>query len=197
MTEIVLFHHALGLTKGVRAFADDLRAAGHAVHTPDLFEGKTFATIDDGIAYARRVGFATVAQRGLDAAKALPSEVVYAGMSLGVVPAQELAQTRAGAQGALFLYSCLPVKEFGEWPRGLPAQVHIMEADPFALEGDLDAARELAAAVDTVKLFTYTGDRHLFAERGFGDYDATAAGKVIERALEFLAAIPAPTPPSR
>jgi len=143
MADIVLYHHAQGLTAGVEAFADELRRAGHTVHVPDLYEGRTFDTLDEGLAYAKRTGFDTVTERGLTAVEGLGSALVYAGFSLGVMPAQQLAQTRAGARGALLFHSCLPVSEFGEaWPVGVPVQVHGMEADPFfAEEGDLDAAR--------------------------------------------------------
>src|SRR6266542_4159564 len=113
MAELILFHHAQGKTAGIGAFADELRRAGHTVHTPDLYDGHTFATLDDGVAYARKVGFAEILERGARAAKGLPDRLVYAGFSLGVMPAQKLAQTRAGARGALLLHACLPVSEFG------------------------------------------------------------------------------------
>src|SRR3712207_3282135 len=112
MAEVVLFHHAQGLTDGVVAFADDLRADGHVVHTPDLYEGNTFTELDDGIAYAREVGFDAVRDRGRDAAAALPDEVVYAGFSLGAMPAQMLAQTRPGARGAVLMHAAIPVSAF-------------------------------------------------------------------------------------
>src|SRR5215469_10364623 len=142
MTDVVVFHHAQGLTDGVRAFADQLRGAGHRVTVPDLYDGKTFGALDDGIAYAEQVGFGTIIERGLAAAEGLPAEIVYAGFSLGVLPAQMLAQTRPGAKGALLFHSCVPLSEFGgSWPQGVPAQIHAMEADPlFVAEGDLDAA---------------------------------------------------------
>jgi dienelactone hydrolase len=102
MTEVVLFHHAQGLTPGVIAFADELRRAGHTVHTPDLFDGATFASIGEGMAYAERIGFpGEVLRRGARAAEGLAAGLVYAGFSLGVLPAQYLAQTRPGAPGAL------------------------------------------------------------------------------------------------
>ena len=46
MTEILLFHHALGLTPGITEFAGHLRGAGHTVHTPDLYDGHTFRTVE-------------------------------------------------------------------------------------------------------------------------------------------------------
>ncbi|WP_427884990.1 dienelactone hydrolase family protein [Kribbella sp. GL6] len=191
MAEVVLYHHAQGLTDGVKAFADELRQAGHTVHTPDLYEGNTYATLDEGMDYARTTGFGAIAERGVAAAQDLPANVVYAGFSLGVVPAQQLTQTRAGALGGLFYYSCLPAEEFGSWPQAVPAQIHAMEEDPFFAEegGDIDAARALTAAADTVELFLYPGKEHLFADSSLPGYDAGAAKQLIRRTLDFLAGI--------
>ncbi|MFC9560401.1 dienelactone hydrolase family protein [Agromyces sp. NPDC056965] len=190
MSEVLLFHHSLGPTEGLYAFAAELREAGHTVHTPDLFDGRTFATIDEGVAYAREVGWEEIMARGERAAAELPNEVVYGGFSLGVVPAQKLAQTRAGARGALFFYSCLPVSEFGAWPAGVPAQIHGADADPiFIDEGDLDAAREFVASADDAELFLYPGDQHYFADSSLPSYDAAAARLLTERVLEFLARV--------
>ena len=69
MSEVVLYHHVQGLTEGVRSFADELRRAGHTVHTPDLFDGRTFDTIEEGMAFAGEAGFATLAERGVAAAQ--------------------------------------------------------------------------------------------------------------------------------
>lgn len=187
MAEVLLFHHALGLTAGVRAFADELRAAGHVVYVPDLYDGKTFTELSDGVGYARETGFATIIDRGVRAADGLPPDLVYAGFSLGVMPAQKLAQTRAGARGALLFHACLPPSEFGgAWPGGVPAQIHIMEGDESAQEGDLDAAGELAASVEGVELFLYPGDRHLFSDSSLGDYDEAASRLLKKRVLGFL-----------
>lgn len=186
MAEVLLFHHAHGLTPGVRAFADELRAAGHVVLTPDLYDGKTFDDLSEGIGYAKQVGFDEVMERGVRAADVLPSDIVYAGFSLGVMPAQKLAQTRSGAKGALFYSACLPASEFGSWPEGVPVEIHIMENDEFALEGDLDAARELARDVAGAELFLYPGDRHLFVDESLPDYDPKAASLLKQRTLDFL-----------
>lgn len=189
MAEVVLYHHSQGLTDGVKAFADELRQAGHTVHTPDLYEGNTYATLDEGMEYARSTGFGTIAERGVAAAQDLPAGIVYAGFSLGVVPAQQLTQTRPGAAGGLFFYSCLPAEEFGPWPEGVPAQVHGMDEDPFFTEegGDLDAARALVAATDSVELFLYPGKEHLFADSSLPGYDEAAAKLLLQRTLDFLA----------
>jgi dienelactone hydrolase len=187
MAEVLLYHHAQGLTAGCLAFADELRAAGHLVHTPDLYDGKTFTELSDGMGYAQQVGFGTIMERGRLAAESLPNELVYAGFSLGVMPAQMLAQTRAGAKGALLLHACAPTSEFGgAWPQGVPVQIHIMDGDEFALEGDLDAARQLAETTEDAELFLYPGDRHLFADNSLPDYDEMAATLLKHRVLGFL-----------
>ena len=197
MTQILLFHHAQGLTPGVIAFADELRGAGHTVHTPDLFEGRTFSTIEEGVAHAGEIGFGEVMERGVRVAEGLPAELVYAGFSLGVMSAQKLAQTRPGARGALLCYSCIPVSEFGSsWPAGVPVQIHGMDADPFFVEeGDIDAARALVAEAEDAELFLYPGDQHLFADSSLPSYDAHAAKLLTERVLGFLTRVEEPGRP--
>ena len=186
MAEVLLFHHAQGLTPGVVSFADELRVAAHVVHTPDLYGGKTFDNVDSGVAHAREVGFDTILERGRAAAENLPAELVYAGFSLGGMPAQMLAQTRAGARGALLFHAALAPSEFGDsWPQGVPLQIHFMEDDPWA-EEDLPAAREIVETVEKAELFLYPGDRHLFADSSLPDYDEDAARLLKQRVLTFL-----------
>jgi dienelactone hydrolase len=189
MAEVLLFHHAQGQTPGFHAFADELRAAGHTVHTPDFFDGRTFDSIDEGLAYANEIGFGEVVERGVRAAQDLPAELVYAGFSLGEVAAQKLAQTRPGARGALLFYSCVPTSEFGgAWPDGVPVQIHGMDSDPiFVGEGDIDAARALVESTADAELFLYPGDQHYFADSSLPSYDADAAALLTRRVLEFLA----------
>jgi dienelactone hydrolase len=183
VAEVVLFHHAQGLTPGVVSFADALRAAGHVVHTPDLYDGATFDDLDAGVAHAQGIGFGTVLERGVAAAQRLPDDVVYAGFSLGVLPAQQLAQTRTGARGAILLHGTFPPGEFGDWPTGLPLQIHTMEDDDW---GDVDVARALVAAVDGAELFLYPGDAHLFTDDGLAAFDAGATDLVRQRVLALL-----------
>jgi dienelactone hydrolase len=187
--EVLLFHHAQGLTAGCLSFADELRAAGHEVHTPDLYDGKTFAELAEGMGYVEQVGFGTIIERGRLAADGLPNEIVYAGFSLGAMPAQMLAQTRPGAQGALLFHSCVPTSEFGgPWPQGVPLQIHMMDADEWALppNEDLEVARRLDETVESAELFLYPGDRHLFADSSLPGYDERAAALLTERVLGFL-----------
>lgn len=188
MTEVVIFHHALGLTHGIKEFAGVIHKAGHRVHTPDLFEGRTFSTIDEGVAQAGEIGFGEVLDRARLAVQDLPEKVVYLGFSLGVLPAQMLAQTRAGAQGAVLCYSCVPFTEFSDaWPDGVPVQVHGMDADPFfADEGDLEAAHELVASTDDAELFVYPGDQHYFADSTLDSYRPEPAKLLMNRVLALL-----------
>ena len=194
MATVLLFHHAQGLTAGLRFFADELRAAGHLVHTPDLYDGKTFPTVTEGVQHARTLGFEKILERGMAAGERLPNNLVYAGISLGVMSAQKLAQTRSGANGALLFSAALPPSEFGgEWPMDVPLQIHMMERDEWVLEGDLDAAREMARTIERAELFLYPGERHLFMDKSLPDYDAPAATLLMGRVLDFLNTVDAPT----
>jgi dienelactone hydrolase len=194
MAEIVMFHHAQGLTPGVRDFAAELTKAGHTVHLPDLYDGRTFDDLEDGVGYAQEIGFAAITERGRVAAEALPSAVVYAGFSLGVMPAQLLAQTRPGATGALLFHACVPPTEFSEgWPASVPVQIHGMDGDPFfADEGDLEAAQALVASTPAAELFVYPGRQHLFTDRSLPAYDEAAATLLTTRVLSFLDGLTAP-----
>lgn len=186
MTTLLLFHHAQGRTTGFLTFADELREAGHTVHGPDLFDGRTFGALDEGVGYARQVGFEEIVRRGVAAAEDLPTDIVYAGFSLGVMPAQSLAQQHAGARGALLYSAALPPSEFGgPWPRGVPVQIHTMDADPWA-EEDRPAAEALVAEAEDAELFLYPGSTHLFADPSLDDYDEQAAALLMERTLAFL-----------
>lgn len=186
MTTVLLFHHAQGQTPGFLAFANELREAGHTVHAPDLYEGKTFEDIDEGVANARKVGFGEIIRRGEEGAQDLPADIVYGGFSLGVMPAQSLAQTRPGARGAILFHGALPPAEFGgPWPDGVPLQIHFMDDDPWA-EEDRPAAEAIVKEVEGAELFIYPGSGHLFADPTTSDYDEQAAGLLIERTLAFL-----------
>ncbi|HET9622102.1 MAG TPA: dienelactone hydrolase family protein [Kofleriaceae bacterium] len=191
MAEVLAFHHAHGPTAGFLAFADELRDAGHRVHTPDLYEGRTFAALADGVAYAEAIGMPALIARGVAAAAPLPAGLVYVGFSLGVLPAQRLAQTRAGARGAVLCHACVPLGTFAPaWPAGVPVQIHAMADDPiFVHDGDLAAARALVAATPEAELFSYPGAHHLFADPSLASYDAGAAAALTRRVLDFLATL--------
>jgi dienelactone hydrolase len=184
VSEVLLFHHALGQTRGFFAFAGELQRAGHTVHTPDLYGGETFAELGEGVGYAEQVGFDVIVQRGAAAADDLPAGIVYAGFSLGALPAQMLAQTRPGARGALLLHGGVPTSEFeAPWPDGVPLQIHAMDADEWM---EFDVAQKLVEEIEDAELFLYPGGGHLFADAGLDDYDEAAAGLLKQRVLAFL-----------
>lgn len=188
MAEVLLFHHVLGRTKGIEAIADQLRDAGHTVHTPDLFDGRTFSSLEEGLIFVKEIGFKEVMERGVRAARKHSCDVVYAGFSLGVMAAQQLAQTREGARGALFFHACVPTSAFqSQWPQDLPVQIHAMKEDPYFVEdGDINAARNLVASANHAELFLYEGKEHLFTDSSLESYDADATKLVINRILDFL-----------
>jgi dienelactone hydrolase len=160
------------------------------MHTPDLFDGRTFGSIDEGMAFIKATGFDDLRARGVRTADDLPAELVYAGFAFGESIAQELAQTRPGARGALLFYSCIPISgewAFGPWPDGVPVQIHGMDADPiFVGEGDVDAAREIVEKVDDAELFLYPGDQHYFSDSSLPSYDPEATALLTRRVPEFL-----------
>jgi dienelactone hydrolase len=192
MAEVLLFHHLQGLTEGVRAFAEDLRAAGHKVHTPDLFDGERPASIEDGLALVQDIGEDVLDDRVQRVVRDLSESLVYGGFSLGAGIAQRLAQTRSGARGALLYEACLPISgewAIGPWPEDVPVQIHGMDKDPFfALDGDMEAARELVERVgpELSELFVYQGDAHLFTDSSLPSYDQDAAVLVRQRSQTFL-----------
>ncbi|MFW2381149.1 MAG: dienelactone hydrolase family protein [Acidimicrobiales bacterium] len=186
MTDVLLFHHALGVTPGIGAIADELRGAGHDVAVPDLFEGATFGSVEAGIAHADEVGFDTIIERGVDAAQVHDGGLVVVGFSLGVLPAQKLAQTRAGVVGAVLCHAAIPLGEFADdWPSHVAVQIHMVEHDPW-VEEDLDAAREIASTAFRGELFLYPGTGHLVADKSAPEYDPVVGRKIIERILGFV-----------
>lgn len=187
MAEVLLFHHVLGRTAGMEALAERFRVSGHTVHLPDLFDGRTFVDRVEGRAYADEVGFDTIAERGRLVAEGLPRELVYAGVSLGALPAQLLTQTRLGARAAILISAAIEPSELdAPWPAGVPTQIHLMQDDPLAEEGDLDAARSIVATEPDAELFRYPGSTHLFTELGHPDHDEAATDLLVERVTELL-----------
>jgi dienelactone hydrolase len=191
VVRIVLFHHAQGRRDDVLGWADSLRDAGHRVDTPDLYEGRTFEKLEDGIAYRDELGLRTLIGRAEKALDGLPAELVYAGFSMGASTAHYFAVTRAGALGVLLMHGIAPAKSLGAaaWPNGVPGQLHMKFNDPFMDERGVDALVESSrVAGEAVEIFTYPGAGHLFADPQGPDYDPAAAALMLERELEFLRA---------
>lgn len=190
MATLVVFHHAQGLTDGVKAFADGLREAGHDVTVPDLYRGATFGTVDEGVAHAESLGFDRIIADGVAAADAVPAATVFAGFSLGALPAQKLAQTRVGAAACLLYHAGVPVSTFGSaWPTGVRLEIHSNVDDPWA---EIDEAERLVAdagLVATAALHRYPGSSHLFADSSLADHVPESAALLMERTLDLLAEV--------
>ena len=190
MAEVLLFHHVLGLTEGVSAFAAELREAGHVVTVPDLYDGATFGTIEEGFAHATQLGESLDA-RTEEVVAGLPNQLVYAGFSMGAMRAHELAQTRDGARGALlYHHGDVPIESFGDtWPERVDVQIHVAEGDEFyeadVVEGFVERAGKSARA----ELYVYPGSGHLFTDSSLPDYDADSAALVLDRTLQFLSGV--------
>ena len=197
MGQIIVLHHALGLTDGVRRFAERLRAdildAGpaalpSAVHTPDLFEGKTFATIEAGVAYVERTGMTELIARGVASVPQAEGPLVVVGISVGVLAAQTIAQHRSGVLGAVLISACLPHRAIGDaWPEGVRVAIHAMEDDPwFADGGDLVAAQELVASTSDASLTLHPGMDHLFVDDSLPEFDPVATDAVVGAVRSML-----------
>lgn len=209
MAHVVVLHHALGLTDGVRRFADRLRAdaagtAGAArsvtreVHTPDLFDGATFSTIEGGVAHAQRIGMSELIARGAGAVPAGPAPLVVVGISLGVLAAQTVAQQRSSMLGAVLVSACLPHRSIGEgWPVGVPVQVHASEHDPWFNDGgDRSCAEELVASTRDARLTLHPGTAHLFVDDTQPGFDAKATAAVVAAVEAMLSPVtPSPAHP--
>ena len=194
MAEVVLFHSVLGLGPGVISAADKLRAAGHAVHTPDYFDGEVFDDLNDGMRKEEALGYQEIARRASESVAGLPDGLVYAGFSLGAVHAEVLAASRPGALGAVLMHGAVPVEALGEyfgvdrWPEGVPVQVHYAADDPW-----VDAEAEVAPLGEAVRgagaafeAHSYPCSGHLFFEQGMPEYDFACSDAMWRRVLAFL-----------
>ncbi len=189
MAHVALFHSALGLRPAVVRFADALRADGHVVVTPDLFDGETFDRLEDGVAKRDAVGIAELSRRAHEAVNEMPSDCVYAGFSMGAASAQMLAMTRPGARACVMMHALLPTHFFGadHWPSAVPVQVHVAEHDPWVDAAVVDAVA--GGSADAVNVFRYRGGAHLFADDDSADFDADHAALMLQRVRAFVASV--------
>jgi dienelactone hydrolase len=191
MADIVLFHSVLGPRLGVTDAADRLRAAGHTVHTPDLYRGEArFDEYDPAIAYEHGIGYQEMLRRAAADVEPLPSSLVYMGFSSGGAPAEWLAVTRPGARACILLHAALPLQVMGleTWPATVAAQVHFMRDDPYRDQAEIDGmAADVRAAGAPFELFEYDGAGHLFTDPSLPtEYDRAAAETLWGRVLTLL-----------
>lgn len=189
MSTIVLFHSALGLRPAVHRFADRLREDGHDVHTPDLYDGRTFDDLGLGEAYRDEIGIHELTARAQSAVAEMPEDVVYGGFSMGTVPAQLLAATRAGARGALLVQGAAPLEWIGveAWP-DVPIQLHVAADDPWFSRADAElVVSEIGKR--HVDFHEYAGEGHLFFDEEWRDYDPDGAERLMVAARQWVRAL--------
>ncbi len=195
MTTILLFHSVLGPRLGVTDAAERLSAAGHTVHTPDLYRGEaSFDDYEPAMAYVRQLGYPELMARTMAAAEGLPSDIVYAGFSNGGASAELLAATRPGARGALLFHAAMPLAEFelSQWPGTVPVQVHYAKDDPFRDDPEVieSFAAEVRRSGARYEFFDYPGSGHLFTDPSLDkEYDQASADLLWSRSLDFLARV--------
>jgi dienelactone hydrolase len=189
MAEIVLFHSVLGLLPGVLSAADELRAGGHTVHTPDLYGGEVFDDMDTALARYQEIGVPEMIARTERAVQDLPERLVCAGFSNGGVSAEYLAATRPGVLGAVLMHAALPLEMLAvpAWPATVPVQVHYAKDDPWRQPGWVESlADSVRAAGASFELFEYPVTGHLFADPGQPEHHEESARLLWQRVLAFV-----------
>ncbi|MCF6523047.1 dienelactone hydrolase family protein [Streptomyces sp. JJ36] len=187
MATVVLFHSAYGLRPAVQQAADRMREAGHTVHVPDLYEGRSAGTVEEGMALHDEIGRDELLMRAITAT-APHSEhgLVYAGLSLGGAVAQTLALGDTRARGLLLFHGTSDIAEDASVDE-LPVQLHVADPDPFEPHDWLNAwYLRMQRAGAEVEVHRYPGAGHLYTDPGLDDHDAEAAELTWRTALGFL-----------
>jgi dienelactone hydrolase len=188
--EIVLFHSALGLRPSILDWAAFLRAAGHRVHAPDVFDGEVFSTVQEGLRKRDALGIPEIIKRTRAVIAPLPEGLVYMGCSLGAAAAELLATARPGAKGAILLHAALPVGAVGAsaWPVGVPVQIHYAKDDPWATGTNIKSLEDsVAAAGAPAEVYCYEGGiPHMFDDTGLAGYSSEATALMRARVTGFL-----------
>lgn len=187
MVQLAVFPHAMGVTAGMRAFVNALADDGHEVQLVDLYDGIVCDDLDAGIEHANEIGFSTVIDRGVAAIEPDATGVVVIGFSLGVLPAQKLAQTHPGVIGAVLCDAAVPADAFGGWRDGVRAAIHLCADDPLVAE-DLAAAAELATR-DEIELTIHPGAGHVAIDASGPAYDPDLARHLRAEIRAFVEAL--------
>lgn len=187
---IMLFHSTCGLRPAVHASAERLRAAGHEVRVPDLFEGHTFETVEEGMAFKEQLGKDELLKRAVLAAAPYSDQgLVYAGFSFGASVAQTLALGDAKARGLLLLHGTSDIAENASVDE-LPVQLHVADPDPFESHDWLTSwYLQMQRTGADVEVYRYPGAGHLFTDPDLPDFDQAAAELAWKVAIGFLATL--------
>ena len=187
MAELLLFHHAHGLTAGLQSLADRLRAGGHTVHTPDCYAGRTFTSVDEGIAYAERIGHDALLDMALRMARTHHTANVVLGFSMGTLQAQYLAQHVRRMRACALMGGAIPPELLGSsWRPQVALQGHVADPDDWCTPDELAA---LERSAPHARVHRYPDRRHMFVDTSLHDYDADAASQFEERLTDWLASL--------
>jgi dienelactone hydrolase len=186
VSTLVLFHSAYGRTPGMDAIAERFAMAGHTVHTPDVYEGKTFTDAEEGVGHSQEVGFSTLVDRAKAACADLGEEIVFGGFSLGAALAQQMGKNDPRARGVLLCHGGGFPKPT-RWQQQVPVQAHFAVDDGWRSPGTIETLLESATRAGAqAEYFLYPGDAHLFADPTTSDYSEDNAELLFDRALTFL-----------
>jgi len=190
LMNIMLFHSMYGLRPAVHAAADRLRAAGHEVRVPDLFEGHTFVSVEEAEAFREETGKEELLKRAVLAAAPYSDQgLVYAGFSLGASVAQTLALGDAKARGLLLLHGTSDIAENASVDE-LPVQLHVADPDPYETADWLNSwYLDMQRTGADVEVYRYPGAGHLFTDPELPDFDRDAAELAWKVAIGFLATL--------
>jgi dienelactone hydrolase len=190
VSDVAVFHSALGVRAGIHDAADRLRAAGHTVTVVDQYDGRSFGDLDEASAYVDEVGFPALMQVALDAVADLPDGFSALGFSNGGGMAEHVA-TQRPVDRVVLASGTLPLEMLGvaSWPTRTATQIHYALGDPHRNEQWLQAVvTSIETSGASVDLHTdYPGDGHLFTDPELPDHDAANTALFWQRVLAFLA----------
>lgn len=196
---VLVLHAWWGLTDVFKRVCDRLAEAGFVALAPDLYHGKTTASVEEAEALVAALNQNVERVRG-DIAGAVQvlhqhaatrptggrSKLAAVGFSLGGAYALDMSVNLAEEVAAVvtFYASYSGIDYSGSKAAYL---CHFAENDPFEpAESVAQMEQELQAAGRPVACYTYPGTKHWFFEENRPEYDAEAVRVAWERTIEFL-----------
>jgi carboxymethylenebutenolidase len=189
---VLVLHAWWGLTPVFHAACDRLADAGFVAFAPDLYFGKTAATIEEAQQLIEQRDFermhttAIAALGYLRAHSAVSGDAIATlGFSMGAAWSIFLASERPDDVAATVLFYG---SEGAEFSAARAAYLgHFAEDDEWEpLDGVRQMEADMRAAGREVTFYTYPGTRHWFAEPNRPEYDRAAAELAWQRTIAFL-----------
>jgi len=196
---VLVLHAWWGLTEPFRQVCDRLAESGFVALAPDLYHGKTTASVEEAEELVgalnqdeeRVRGDIVAAVQVLRQHEATPlsdghGKLAVVGFSLGGAYALDTSVTLAQEIAAVVtFYASYPGLDYS----GTNAAYlcHFAEDDPFEpAESVVEMEQELQAAGRPYTFYTYPGTKHWFFEENRPEYDAEAARAAWKRTTAFL-----------